>query len=114
MSKEGVEIECQTIKDCDGSEYCVNKKCVSTLTTYHEAYGTGLQYDEAMGRVFVVDSTKPTWTESTWDNPSVRIYSTTSNSHKTVELIVGILWMVTSMVTIIYIRKYLRKILKIE
>jgi hypothetical protein len=35
------------------------------MTTYHEAYGTGLQYDEATGIVNVVDPNKGTWTEST-------------------------------------------------
>lgn len=59
-------VSCQTIKDCNNREYCIKQKCVSTLTTYHEAYGTGLQYDESTGFVQVVDPTKGTWTESTY------------------------------------------------
>lgn len=59
-------VSCQTIKDCTNGEYCIKQKCVSTLTTYHEAYGTGLQYDESTGFVQVVDPTKGTWTESTY------------------------------------------------
>lgn len=56
---------CQTIKDCQTGEYCIKSQCISTMTTYHEAYGTGLQYDEATGIVNVVDPNKGTWTEST-------------------------------------------------
>jgi hypothetical protein len=45
-------------------EYCIKQKCTASFTTYHEAYGTGLQYNEASGHVDVVDVTKGTWTES--------------------------------------------------
>lgn len=56
---------CQTIQDCDSDEYCVRQRCVKTFTAYHDAYGTGLKYDEDIGAIKVVDPTKGTWTEST-------------------------------------------------
>lgn len=58
-------VKCQTIDNCNAGEYCIKQVCVSTVTTYHEAYGTGLQYDEATGFVKVVDPKKGTFTEST-------------------------------------------------
>lgn len=58
-------ISCQTIDDCAVGEYCIKQQCVSTITTYHEAYGTGLSYDESTGLVHVVDPSKGTFTEST-------------------------------------------------
>lgn len=57
---------CQTIQDCGSDEYCVKQRCIKTFTAYHDAYGTGLQYDEGTGEIKVVDPTKGTWTESTW------------------------------------------------
>lgn len=61
----GQPVQCQTIKDCASNEYCIKQQCTTSLTTYHEAYGTGLQYDESTGFVKVVDPSKGTWTEST-------------------------------------------------
>lgn len=65
IDSDNKPVSCQTIKDCAGGEYCIKRKCISTLTTYHEAYGTGLQYNEATGRIDIVDPKKGTWTEST-------------------------------------------------
>lgn len=65
LGSDNQPVSCQTIKDCASGEYCIKSKCVSTLTTYHEAYGTGLQYDESKGLVQVLDPTKGTFTEST-------------------------------------------------
>lgn len=65
MGGDNKPVVCQTIKDCSTGEYCIKQKCVSTLTTYHEAYGTGLQYNEATGLIDIVDPKKGTWTEST-------------------------------------------------
>lgn len=65
MAENGQPVQCQTIKDCASGEYCITQQCTTSLTTYHEAYGTGLQYDESTGFVKVVDPTKGTWTEST-------------------------------------------------
>lgn len=56
---------CTTASDCLTGEYCILKKCTKTLTRYHDAYGTGLEYDESENVVKVVDPTKGTWTEST-------------------------------------------------
>ncbi|GAA5797439.1 hypothetical protein HPULCUR_002823 [Helicostylum pulchrum] len=107
-------VSCQTIKDCTNGEYCIKQKCVSTLTTYHEAYGTGLQYDESTGFVQVVDPTKGTWTESTWDPPALRIFLVTSKTHQIIELVVGLLWMTISFMLVLFLKRYLTKTFKTE
>ncbi|KAG0742219.1 hypothetical protein G6F57_010744 [Rhizopus arrhizus] len=56
---------CATIQDCSTGEYCILQKCTKSLTNYHDAYGTGLEYDESKNIIKVVDPTKGTWTEST-------------------------------------------------
>lgn len=65
LDPDNQPVSCENIKNCANGEYCIKQKCVSTLTTYHEAYGTGLKYDESTGFVRVVDPSKSTWTEST-------------------------------------------------
>lgn len=57
--------QCSTIKDCASGEYCIKQRCTFSLTSYHDAYGTGLQYDEKTGQTRVVDPSRGTWTEST-------------------------------------------------
>ncbi|RCI04076.1 hypothetical protein CU098_011379 [Rhizopus stolonifer] len=105
---------CKTIRDCDSSQVCIKQQCVASLTTYHEAYGTGLQYEESTGQVKVIDTTKATWTESTWDNPSMRIFLTTSHTHQIVEFVIGLLWLITSFISVFFVKKYLVKTLKTE
>lgn len=61
----GQPAKCQTIGDCQSGEYCIKQQCVKTVTAYHDAYGTGLKYDESSGKLTVVDPTKAAWTEST-------------------------------------------------
>ncbi|KAK4512992.1 uncharacterized protein ATC70_003703 [Mucor velutinosus] len=114
VADNGQPVQCQTIKDCASGEYCIKQQCTTSLTTYHEAYGTGLQYDESTGYVKVVDPTKGTWTESTWDSPAMRIFSITSTSHQIVEFVVGLLWMLASFTTVLFVKKYLKKTLKTE
>ncbi|EPB83012.1 hypothetical protein HMPREF1544_10242 [Mucor circinelloides 1006PhL] len=114
MAENGQPVQCQTIKDCASGEYCIKQQCTTSLTTYHEAYGTGLQYDESTGFVKVVDPTKGAWTESTWDSPTMRIFSITSKSHQVVEFVVGLLWMLASFAIVLFVKKYLKKTLKTE
>ncbi|KAI9008995.1 hypothetical protein CLU79DRAFT_495930 [Phycomyces nitens] len=64
-TSELVSASCSTMLDCLSGEYCIKRQCVSTMTAYHDAYGTGLTYDESTGKVSVTDPTKGTWTEST-------------------------------------------------
>lgn len=58
-------ISCQKITDCLPGDYCIQKRCVSSLTSYHPSYGTGLYYDESIGKINIVDKNKGTYTEST-------------------------------------------------
>ncbi|RUS23893.1 hypothetical protein BC938DRAFT_474450 [Jimgerdemannia flammicorona] len=55
--------KCANIRDCDPGEHCITQQCVTTLTRYHDAYGTGLQMN-LDGTFSVVDPTKGTWAES--------------------------------------------------
>jgi nicastrin len=56
---------CQSIKDCQSNEYCIRRSCVKTFTRYHDAYGTGLEFDHTTGLFTVTDASQPTWSEST-------------------------------------------------
>lgn len=64
-TSDGQPAQCHTIKDCAVGEYCIQQRCTYSLTSYHDAYGTGLEYNEATGLVRVIDPSKGTWTEST-------------------------------------------------
>ncbi|KAG2226839.1 hypothetical protein INT45_005804 [Circinella minor] len=105
---------CATIQDCNQGEYCIKKQCVQTFTNYHDAYGTGLKYDESSGKVLIIDSTKSTWTESTWNTPVFRTFLVTSKTQQAIELVVGVLWTVISIVTVFYGKRYFKKTFKIE
>ncbi|KAJ2959748.1 hypothetical protein NQZ79_g4838 [Umbelopsis isabellina] len=104
---------CQSIKDCQSNEYCIRRSCVKTFTRYHDAYGTGLEFDHTTGLYTVTNASQPTWSESTWDPPVMRVYTTTSVRHQVVELVIGILWLLSSIGVVWYLRKYLRKTLKV-
>lgn len=65
LNGKATDRACTTIQDCALGEYCIMQKCIKSLTNYHEAYGTGLQYDERKNVVKIVDPSKGTWVEST-------------------------------------------------
>ncbi|KAJ3193942.1 hypothetical protein HK101_003790 [Irineochytrium annulatum] len=44
--------------------FCLAGTCVQSLSFYHDAYGTGLEYNYGTGTFEVVDATKAAWTES--------------------------------------------------
>ncbi|KAI8582078.1 hypothetical protein K450DRAFT_228897 [Umbelopsis ramanniana AG] len=104
---------CQSITECQAHEYCIRGTCVSTLTRYHDAYGAGIGYNYGTGLFDVIDESAPTWTESTWNPPSMRVYTVTSTRHQVVELVIGILWLVSSIIIVLYLKRYLKKTLKI-
>ncbi|KAF7729030.1 hypothetical protein EC973_005061 [Apophysomyces ossiformis] len=105
---------CNTIQDCPSGEFCIKQKCTRTLTAYHSAYGTGLRYDDATGELHVVDPTKGTWTESTWNTPMFRVFLVMSKSYQIMELLVGIVWALISIVTVVFAQRYLKKVLKTD
>ncbi|KAI9289178.1 Nicastrin-domain-containing protein [Umbelopsis sp. AD052] len=104
---------CQSITDCQAHEYCIRGTCVSTLTRYHDSYGAGLGYNYGTGLFNVIDESAPTWTESTWNPPTMRVYSVTSTRHQVIELVIGVLWLVSSIIIVLYLKRYLKKTLKI-
>ncbi|KAI9264906.1 Nicastrin-domain-containing protein [Phascolomyces articulosus] len=105
---------CITIQDCNTGEYCIKQQCIQSFTNYHEAYGTGLAYDESTGKVRVIDPTKPTWTESTWNTPVFRTFLVTSRAQQAVELVVGILWTLISIAAVLFGKRYFKKTFKTE
>ncbi|CEI91268.1 hypothetical protein RMCBS344292_05565 [Rhizopus microsporus] len=114
LNGKATDRACTTIQDCALGEYCIMQKCIKSLTNYHEAYGTGLQYDERKNVVKIVDPSKGTWVESTWDEPQLRIFNITSKIHQAIELVIGLLWAIVSFATVWFVKGYLRKSLKVE
>ncbi|SAM09515.1 hypothetical protein [Absidia glauca] len=105
---------CNRIQDCQAGEYCIRQKCVNTMTSYHPAYGTGLQIDESTGKIVVKDSTKGTYTESTWDSPSLRMFLVPSRKQQYIELVIGMLWTTISIVFVIFARRYAKSRFKLD
>ena len=43
---------------------CVLKQCVLSFSRFHDAYGTGIEWDYALQGFRLVDVSKPAWTQS--------------------------------------------------
>ncbi|CAO3587677.1 unnamed protein product [Absidia cylindrospora] len=106
--------KCNKIQDCHAGEYCIQKQCINTMTSYHPAYGTGLTIDESTGKITVTDSTKGTFTESTWDAPSFRVFLVPSRKQQHIELVIGILWTVISILLVTFAKRYAKTRFKLE
>ncbi|RUP50823.1 hypothetical protein BC936DRAFT_137615 [Jimgerdemannia flammicorona] len=104
--------KCANIRDCDPGEHCITQQCVTTLTRYHDAYGTGLQMN-LDGTFSVVDPTKGTWAESVWDQSGLRVFVVIARNFQIVELVVGIVWTALSVGLVIYAQRFLGKTLKV-
>ncbi|KAK9765493.1 hypothetical protein K7432_006134 [Basidiobolus ranarum] len=104
---------CKQRSDCKDEQSCLAGTCISSLTKFHDAYGTGLKLTEE-GRFIVSDSSKPVWTESTWDPVGFQLFLVSSNSSQVIELVVGVLVCILSVVCVILARRYVAKNLKID
>ncbi|KAI9308939.1 hypothetical protein BJ944DRAFT_236529 [Cunninghamella echinulata] len=107
-------ITCTKITDCATGEYCIQQQCIKTITSYHPAYGTGLYYDESAGKINIIDNNKGTYTESTWDAPSLRLFLVSSRQQQYIELVVGVLWTVISILAVIFTKRYIKSRFKLE
>ncbi|CAJ0837622.1 9038_t:CDS:10 [Entrophospora sp. SA101] len=105
--------KCESVDDCQQDDYCINNECVKSFTRYHHSYGTGLEFNEK-GQIIVLDPSKPTWVESVWDDPSLRLFIVSSTNLQIFELIFGITITIISIVGVLYGKKYLIKTLKID
>ncbi|KAI8074161.1 Nicastrin-domain-containing protein [Gongronella butleri] len=105
---------CQSIADCPSGQYCFRQQCTVSMTYYHPAYGTGLHFDETRGQMVVADPTQPTFTESTWDEPSMRIFLVSSRKQQHIELVVGILWTLGSVAVVFAGKRFVKKRFKTE
>jgi hypothetical protein len=49
-----------------------------------------------------------------WDDPVVRTFLITSKRTQIMELMVGLAWLIISIITVLFIKRYLKKTLKTE
>ncbi|OZJ03933.1 hypothetical protein BZG36_03611 [Bifiguratus adelaidae] len=91
---------CGNITACQPGDYCIAEQCVSTLTRYHDAYGLGLVMNQD-GSFSVANHSLGTWTESTWDPTALNIFSVTAKTMQIIELVVGILYTLLSVVVVL-------------
>ncbi|KAG0267337.1 hypothetical protein BG011_006754 [Mortierella polycephala] len=61
---------------------------------------------------YILDASKPVWTESTWDPVGLRLFDVISPTAQYVELATGIVLTVVSIGAVWYARRFLRKTLK--
>ncbi|KAG0365842.1 hypothetical protein BGZ54_006151 [Gamsiella multidivaricata] len=97
---------------CKANEFCVGDQCITTLTRYHDAFGTGIAMAED-NSYYIKDASKPTWTESTWDPVGLRLFDVTSPASQKGELATGIILTLVSIGLVWYARRFLKK-LKLE
>ncbi|KAF9186718.1 hypothetical protein BGZ51_001800 [Haplosporangium sp. Z 767] len=100
-----------TVVKCQPTEYCVGDQCMVSLTRYHDAIGAGISRAED-NSYYILDASKPVWTESTWDPVGLRLFDVISPAAQYVELAVGIVLTLVSIGAVWYSRRFLRKTLK--
>ncbi|KAI8332555.1 Nicastrin-domain-containing protein [Chlamydoabsidia padenii] len=105
---------CTRIQDCRAGEYCIRQRCITTMTSYHPAYGTGLNIDESTGKISVENGTKGTYTESTWDSPSLRIFLVPSRQQQYIELVIGLIWTIISVAFVVFAKRYAKSRFKLD
>jgi len=103
---------CKQITDCDDGWTCVTGQCMSGLTRFHDAYGTGLEL-QTSGLFIVKDPTKGTWTESTWNPVGFRLFKLSSTMTDTIQLAIGFVITVATLASVLVSRKMLKKTFKI-
>ena len=88
--------------------------CVRSLTRYHWAYGTGLQMNYKKGWFEVGDANKGTWTESTWDSVRMRIFKVASKGYQSMQMVVGGLLTVLTVILTLWVRRRLSMRFKVD
>ncbi len=70
---------CSNDRECKKSQFCIQSQCITSLTRFHDAYGTGIEMDYGSGTFQVSDpESNSSWVESTWDYTRIRIFQQTS------------------------------------
>jgi hypothetical protein len=94
---------CKFSNECaDEKNVCIQNQCVESMTRFHAAYGTGLEFNYNRGLFEVKDKTKATFVESSWDATQIRIFKVAAGGIHYVELVVGVLITAAASVVIIY------------
>jgi nicastrin len=93
---------CKKDTDCKDNGRCMNKQCINSMTRYHDAYGTGLDYNYESLKWFVADESKGSWTESNWDFTRIRFFKISESTY--VELITGVIVYVISLAIVCHVR----------
>lgn len=82
--------ECSFDKDCEGSQLCNANICITSFTRQHPSYGTGIEFDPSKNRYVVTNSSKPTWTISSFGSVGIRLYAAEDYSIQLAQLFGGI------------------------
>jgi hypothetical protein len=106
---------CKQITDCntDAGQACIQGQCLSGMTKYHDAYGTGLEMLPS-GLFKVTDASKGTWTESTWDPIGFRMFKVASTTAEVMQLVVGIVVTLLAIGAVVMTKRILAHKLKIN
>ncbi|RKP23250.1 hypothetical protein SYNPS1DRAFT_31036 [Syncephalis pseudoplumigaleata] len=104
---------CKRDAECEKPSVCMVGRCIESYTRLHESYGTGLEFDSSRGYFVVADPSKPTWVESNWDVPGLRMFKKTSTTAQAVELVVGILFTLVAIAATYFGRRFVGKTLKV-
>jgi len=93
---------------------CINGYCIKGRVYSHPAYGVGLDFNTEEGIFVVKDKTQPSWTESRWDENTLTIFISTSKTSQYIELIIGIILIILTVIGYYIINNYTKKSLKIS
>ncbi|ORX60985.1 hypothetical protein BCR36DRAFT_341074 [Piromyces finnis] len=92
---------------------CINNFCIEGQAFVHPAYGSGLRYDVFNNKYFVKKEDEATWVESRWSSNSITICFTTSRIFQIFELLVGIVFVILTIIGYYFINTYTKKYLKL-
>jgi hypothetical protein len=81
--------ECKNDRNCKENGLCIQGNCVQSTTHFHNAYGTGLEYNYDKNVWEVVNETKAAWVESKWAFTGIRLFKVGSPSVYVIELIIS-------------------------
>ncbi|KAI8800387.1 Nicastrin-domain-containing protein [Cladochytrium replicatum] len=104
---------CSEDKDCGDNE-CISGQCYPRSSKVHPAFGTGLSWDESIGKWQVNDLSEPTWVESRWTFTRYRIFQVLSPTYQAIELVVGVVLTLAGVFGTILSQRFVNKRFKVE
>ncbi|KAJ3276233.1 hypothetical protein HDV01_005681 [Terramyces sp. JEL0728] len=91
ITAQNIGGKCTKQTDCSGNQFCFLGSCIEAMTRYHDAYGTGLEFNYNSNQYEVVGTLNGTWTETTWDTAQTRVFKTINPTVEILQLAGGIL-----------------------